>query len=311
MSPKQTDAKEFSVSSESWQGAAAPDGAANPRHALAKGLHVVSTPIGNLGDITLRALETLHGADIVVCEDTRVTGRLLKRFNIATPQMSYHDHNAARVRPRLIERLKQGDIVALVSDAGTPLISDPGYRLVRAAREEGIPVTVAPGASAVLAALAVAGLPTDRFLFAGFLPAKKAQRRKTLGEFAALRASLVFYEAPSRLAAVLADMEAVFGPREAAVARELTKMYEEVRHGTLGELAAHYAELDPPKGELVIVVAPPDADARPDAEALDKALRKALETMSVRDAAAAVAAETGLARRDVYARALAIGRETE
>lgn len=190
------------------------------------------------------------------------------------------------------------------------MISDPGYRLVRAAREEGIPVTMAPGASAVLAALAVAGLPTDRFLFAGFLPVKKAQRRKTLGEFAALRASLVFYEAPSRLAAALVDMEAVLGAREAVVARELTKMHEEVRRGGLAELAAHYAEAGPPKGELVIVVAPPDAAAKPDAQALDDALRKALETMSVRDAAAAVSAETGLARRDVYARALAIGRET-
>lgn len=300
---------DISVSSEPRRKTASPEGGSAGRHkALAKGLHIVSTPIGNLGDITLRALDTLAGADAVVCEDTRVTGRLLKRFNIESPLIAYHDHNAARVRPMLIERLKRGDIVALVSDAGTPLISDPGYRLVSEAAALGIAVTAAPGASAVLAALVLAGLPTDRFLFAGFLPSKAGQRRRVLAELARVPASLIFYEAPPRIAASLADMASVLGDREAAVARELTKLHEEVRRGTLNALAAHYGDAGAPKGELVVVVAPPAKDAPPDAESVDGALRDALASLSVRDAAAAVAAETGLPRRGVYARALAISR---
>jgi 16S rRNA (cytidine1402-2'-O)-methyltransferase len=273
---------------------------------VAPGLHLVATPIGNLDDITLRALATLSRADIVACEDTRVTGRLMRAFNIATPMTAYHDYNAARVLPRLMRRLEGGEIVALVSDAGTPLISDPGYRLVRAAIAAGVAVTALPGASAPLAALVVSGLPTDRFLFAGFLPPRQAARRTALAELANLRATLVFFEAPRRLAATLADMADMLGVREAAVARELTKLHEEIRRGTLAALAAQYRDAAPPKGEAVIVVGPPAEAKAIDDAALDRMLRAALAGMSVRDAAAAVSAETGRARRIVYRRAVAI-----
>lgn len=274
-----------------------------------KGLHVVATPIGNLGDISVRALQTLEGADVIAAEDTRVTAKLLRHFDITTPQTPYHEHNAERVRPALIKRLKQGDIVALVSDAGTPLISDPGYRLVRDAVGEGIKVTTVPGASATLSALVVSGLPTDRFLFAGFLPNKSGARRAALDDLSRVKATLVFFEAGGRLAGSLRDMVGVLGNREAAVARELTKLHEDVRRGNLEDLAAQYEESAAPKGELVIVVGPPAADAAPDDAALDIAIRKAMDTMSVRDAAAAVAGAHGVPRRRVYARALEIAGE--
>jgi len=270
------------------------------------GLHLVATPIGNLDDITLRALATLRRADIVACEDTRVTRRLLQAFAIATPMIAYHDHNAARILPALMRRLEGGEIVALVSDAGTPLVSDPGYRLVRAAIEAGVAVTALPGASATLAALVVSGLPTDRFLFAGFVPPRQAARRAALAELAPVPATLVFFEAPRRLAATLADMVATLGAREAAVARELTKLHEEVRRGTLAALAGHYREAAPPKGEAVIVIGPPAKAAAVDDAALEQLLRSALALMSVRDAVAAVSGETGIARRIVYRRAVAI-----
>jgi len=273
---------------------------------LAAGLYVVATPIGNLGDITLRALEVLRRADLIACEDTRVTATLARRFGLAAERVAYHDHNAETVRPRLLERMAAGRSVALVSDAGTPLVSDPGFKLVRAAREAGIAVTALPGASAALAALMVAGLPTDRFLFAGFLPAKPGQRQKALAELAAVPATLVFFETAPRLGSTLAEMAAALGPREAAVARELTKLHEEVRRGTLAELAAHYAEAGPPKGEIVLVVGPPEAKPSLSAEEVDGRLGAALETMSVGDASAALAAETGLSRRELYARALAL-----
>ena len=213
------------------------DGHASRSPRLAPGLHIVATPIGNLGDITLRALATLAGADLIACEDTRVTRKLLDRYGIATPLTPYHDHNAAKARPALLRRLAEGAAIALVSDAGTPLISDPGFKLVRAAQEAGHPVTALPGASAVLAALAVAGLPTDQFFFAGFLPPKQAARRARIAELARIPATLVLFETGPRLAATLADLAAGLGRREAAVCRELTKLHEEVRRGDLATLA--------------------------------------------------------------------------
>ena len=221
--------------------------------------------------------------------------------------MPYHEHNAARAGPVLLRHLERGQAVALVSDAGTPLISDPGYRLVNACHDAGIPVTVIPGASAPIAALAVSGLPSDRFLFAGFLPVKQAARRKTLKELSAVRATLVLFESPRRLAASLGDMAAVLGHRKAAVARELTKFFEEVRRATLEELADHYREAGPPKGEVVIVVAPPEKSAAAaDVVDIDAQLGAALESLGVRDAAAKVAASTGVSRRELYTRALAL-----
>ena len=311
MSPKQTDSMEFSVSSESWQGANAPGGGANPRHALARGLHVVSTPIGNLGDITLRALETLHGADIVVCEDTRVTGRLLKRFNIATPQMSYHDHNAARVRPKLIERLKQGDIVALVSDAGTPLISDPGYRLVRHVQEQGFAVRPVPGACAAIAALSVCGLATDRFLFEGFLPARDGARSNRLAKLAGETVTLIFYEAPHRVQACLQSMVEVFGgEREAVLAREITKTFETIRRGSLAELAAFVAGDDnQQKGEIVLVVAGRQKSEQAIEADVAALLLRLAEELPAKRAAAVVADCTGLRKKQLYQHLLDLRRE--
>jgi 16S rRNA (cytidine1402-2'-O)-methyltransferase len=276
---------------------------------LAGGLYLVATPIGNLADITLRALDILARADAIACEDTRVTGKLLHLHGIDRrgPLIAYHEHNAERVRPALIKRLRLGEAVALVSDAGTPVLSDPGFRLVRAAIEAGLPVTAVPGPAAPVAAVILSGLPVDRVLFAGFLPARRAARRATLAELAAVPASLVFFESPRRLPAALADMIDLLGPRPAAVARELTKLYEEVRREPLDVLAAHYAAVGPPRGEVVVVVGPP-GQAATDEAALDRRLAAALERSSVRDAAAEVAAATGLPRRRVYARALELER---
>ncbi|MDH3235926.1 MAG: 16S rRNA (cytidine(1402)-2'-O)-methyltransferase [Alphaproteobacteria bacterium] len=270
---------------------------------LTPGLYLVATPIGNLRDITLRALDVLGAADVIACEDTRVTARLLTNYGISTPTIPYHDHNAARARPAIVKRVAEGQAVALVSDAGTPLISDPGLKLVRACAEAGLAVVAIPGPSAALAGLAVAGLPTDRFLFAGFLPAKSAGRRRVLEELAAVPATLVFYETANRLPAALADMADVLGPRPAAVARELTKLYEEIARGDLAELAARYGEAGPPKGEVVVVVGPPEV-AEIAGEVVDKRLTTALMRLSVRDAATEVADELGLPRRQLYERAL-------
>ncbi len=301
-------AKPSGASDSSEEREPSPQGSgAPPPSKLAPGLYLTATPIGNLADITLRALEVLGAADVIACEDTRVTGRLLARYGIRTPMLSYHEHNAARVRPRLLERLGRGEAVALVSDAGTPLVSDPGYRLVRAAIEAGVQITAVPGPTSVIAALSLAGLPTDRFFFAGFLPPRAAARRRALGELTAVEATLVFLESPRRLAASLADMVAVLGPRAAAVARELTKRFEEVRRASLAELARHYADAGPPKGEVVVVVGPARRAAAEPAE-VDAMLRRALETMSSRDAAAEVAAASGLSRRLVYARTLALAK---
>jgi 16S rRNA (cytidine1402-2'-O)-methyltransferase len=281
-------------------------GAAVPASPLAPGLYVVATPIGNLADVTLRALAILAGADAILAEDTRVSRTLLARYSIDTPLSPYHEHNAAEARPRALRRMSEGQALALISDAGTPLISDPGYRLVAEAVAMGLPVTTAPGASAALAALCVAGLPTDRFFFEGFLPPRSAARRQRINALAAIPGTLVFYEAPSRLAATLADLALELGRRPAAVARELTKLHEEVRRGPLDALAADYAAADEPKGEIVILVgaAPPRETVSEDA--LNVEIVEALLTLSVKDAAAAVAARHGLPRRQVYARALAI-----
>ncbi len=270
---------------------------------LAPGLYVVATPIGNLGDMTLRGLATLAAADLIACEDTRVTRVLTGRYGIATPLTAYHDHNAERQRPKLLALLAEGKAVALVSDAGTPLVSDPGYRLVVEAAAAGHAVVPVPGASAVMAGLVASGLATDSFLFAGFLPPKAAGRRKRLAALATVPATLVFFESPQRVAATLADMADVLGARDAAVARELTKAFETVRRGTLAELAATFAGEPAPRGEIVILVGPP-GEAAPDADAADRLLGELLKTRSVKEATAEAAAATGLPRRDLYRRAL-------
>ncbi|MFO1101951.1 MAG: 16S rRNA (cytidine(1402)-2'-O)-methyltransferase [Methylocystis sp.] len=272
---------------------------------IAPGLHLVATPIGNLKDISFRALSTLAAADAVIAEDTRVTKNLLAHYGISTPLVAYHEHNARVIRPHLLARLEAGAKLALVSDAGTPLVSDPGFRLVQEALEKGIHVTSVPGPSAVLAALVVAGLPTDRFFFEGFLPHKSGPRRARLAELAHIPGTLVFFESPRRLVETLADCAAVLGKRNAAIARELTKMFESVRRGTLDELAVALAEQEPPKGEIVLLVAPPGADAaQASAADLDARIEEALAAHSVKDAASVVSAATGQPRRQVYARAL-------
>ncbi|MGD9539605.1 16S rRNA (cytidine(1402)-2'-O)-methyltransferase [Methylocystis sp.] len=269
------------------------------------GLHLVATPIGNLKDISFRALSTLAAADAVVAEDTRVTKTLLAHYGISTPLVAYHEHNARVIRPHLLARLEAGAKLALVSDAGTPLVSDPGFRLVQEALEKGVHVTSVPGPSAVLAALVVAGLPTDRFFFEGFLPHKSGPRRARLAELAHIPGTLVFFESPRRLLETLADCAAVLGKRDAAIARELTKMYESVRRGPLDELAAALAEEEPPKGEIVLLVAPPGTDAaQASAADLDAKIEEALTAHSLKDAASVVSAATGQPRRQVYARAL-------
>jgi len=275
--------------------------------ALEPGLYVVATPIGNLSDVTLRALSVLASADLVLCEDTRVTRRLLDHYGLKPSLLAYHEHNAAALRPRVLARLETGAAVALVSDAGTPLISDPGYKLVEAAIAAGHRVFPIPGASALLAALVAAGLPTDRFLFDGFLPAKAGQRKTRVAELATIPATLILYESGPRLAASLADLATALGERPAAVCRELTKTFEEVRRGTLDALAAHYGEAGPPKGEIVIVIGPPGGEAPTvSADTLDAKLNAALTRLSLKDAVEAVTSETGLKRRDVYQRALAL-----
>ncbi|NQV57390.1 MAG: 16S rRNA (cytidine(1402)-2'-O)-methyltransferase [Rhodospirillales bacterium] len=280
------------------------DGSKRRENNLQPGLYLVATPIGNAADLSLRAIRILSAVDIIAAEDTRVTGQLLKMHGIEASMVPYHDHNAEGQRPKLIERIKNGEMVALVSDAGTPAIADPGYKLVRDAIENGLAVTSAPGANAGLTALILSGLPTDRFLFEGYLPNRAAARRKILEELSAIPATLIFYESAKRLAASLSDMAHVLGGRSGAVARELTKLYEEVRRGNLIDLAAHYAQAGAPKGEIVIVVARPGEAPAPAGEALDQIILAALKENRIRDAATIVAAETGFPRRDIYNRAL-------
>lgn len=270
------------------------------------GLYIVATPIGNLGDITPRAAALLARADVIAAEDTRVTAKLLSHLGLRVPMTPYHDHSDERARAALVARMET-DVVALVSDAGTPLISDPGYKLVRDARAAGRRVTTLPGPCAAIAAITLSGLPSDRFLFAGFLPSKAKARGEAIAELAGLRATLVFYESGPRLAATLAALAEGLGNRAAAVAREISKLYEECVAGSLGELAARYADV-PPKGEIVVMVAPPADDAVEEADdaAVDDALRAALADQPVAKAAKAVAKRYGLDRHAVYARALAL-----
>jgi 16S rRNA (cytidine1402-2'-O)-methyltransferase len=272
---------------------------------LAPGLYIVATPIGNLGDLSPRAAATLAAADLVLAEDKRVTAKLLRLLGAKTPMRAYHDHSTDSERDSIVARLG-GEAIALVSDAGTPLISDPGYKLVRAAIAAGHAVITLPGPCAAVAALTLAGLPTDRFLFAGFLPAKAKARADAIAEIASVRASLVFYESGPRLGDSLAALAAGLGPRDAAVAREISKLHEECVTGTLAELAERYAD-SPPKGEIVIVVGPPPEAEPASDDALDSALMEALTSESPSRAAALVAEALGVPRKRAYARALELG----
>jgi 16S rRNA (cytidine1402-2'-O)-methyltransferase len=273
---------------------------------LPPGLYIVATPIGNLGDMTSRAAETLRRVDYILAEDKRVTAKLLAHVGARAPMTAYHDHSDEKLRDRIL-----GDLgsraVALVSDAGTPLISDPGYKLVRAARKAGLAVHTLPGPCAAVAALTLAGLPTDRFLFLGFLPAKAKARTESIAEIASIRASLVLYESGPRLAESLADLRDELGEREAAVIREISKLHEETATGTLVQLAERYSQM-PPKGEIVIVIGPPPERKEASDEELDEALRGALLEMSPSRAAADVATSLGVPRKRAYARALELGR---
>jgi len=269
--------------------------------ALQPGLYIVATPIGNLSDLSPRAAHILAHSDLIAAEDSRVTAKLLRHIGAKRPMLAYHDHNAERVRPGLIARMAR-EAIALVSDAGTPLISDPGYKLVRDARAAGIAVTTIPGPSAVIAALTLAGLPTDRFAFFGFLPAKAGARKAAVAEAAAFKGTLAFYESGPRLAATLAALHEGLGDREAAVAREISKRFEETVTGSLASLAARYAQA-PPKGEIVIVVGPPAAAEAAGADEIDAALRDALVRLSPSRAAAEVAQRLGIPRRAAYERA--------
>jgi len=273
------------------------------------GLHLVATPIGNLGDITLRALETLAGVDAIACEDTRITRRLTERYAIAARLTPYHEHNAAQARPRLLDRLAQGDAIALVSDAGTPLISDPGFKLVREACAAGHRVTAVPGPSSVLTALSVAALPTNRFFFEGFLPPKPAARRARLSELARIEATLVLFESASRVQDTLADLAALFGERDAAICRELTKLHEEISRAPLPQLAESAASLQT-RGEFVLVIAPPKSAPAMTADALDDLLRNRLSHDSVKDAVAHASELSGRPRREIYARALELAKNS-
>lgn len=269
------------------------------------GLYLVATPIGNLGDITLRALEALKQCELIACEDTRVSARLLSHYGISRPLVSYNDHNAAARRPQIMQALRSGKKVALVSDAGTPLISDPGYKLVQEAIAAGIHVTTLPGPSSVLSALCLSGLPSDRFFFAGFLPAKKEACKKEIASLSRIPSTLIFFESAKRLSQTLPALAAGLGDRQAAVVREITKLYEETRRGTLGALAAHYEAQGEPKGEVVIVVAPPAEEAASEAD-IETSLRTLLESHSVKEAAAILAEQTGKPRKELYALALSL-----
>ena len=282
------------------------DESASPAAPLPPGLYIVATPIGNLGDITLRAVDILSRCDVVACEDTRVAGKLLQHLGLHRPLLRHDDHASERDRAQLVGTL-QARAVALVSDAGMPLVSDPGYRLVRDARAAGAMVTVVPGPSAPLAALALSGLPNDRFLFAGFLPVKDGARAQVLAELSGVRATLIFFESAPRLTKSLAAIADALPGREVAVARELTKLFEECRSGTPADLLAHYSA-HPPKGEIVLLIGPP-GETVPDAAAAEAMLRELLATEKPSQAAAQVAKTTGLDRKALYARALELKGE--
>jgi 16S rRNA (cytidine1402-2'-O)-methyltransferase len=273
---------------------------------LAPGLHVTSTPIGHLADISLRAINALAAADAILCEDTRVTGKLLQRYGISTRLVPYHDHNAAKLRPRILADLEAGKALVLVSDAGTPLVSDPGFKLARAVIEAGLPLHVIPGASAPLAALVLSGLPSDRFMFCGFLPEKQGERRRLLAELKAVPATLLFFESARRIEAALADIAETLGPRSVAVTRELTKLYEEALRGPADDVARRLSERETIKGEITLLVAPPLKDAPPAPETIDEALREAAAAMPAGKAAAEVAQRFGLAKKELYDRLLVL-----
>jgi 16S rRNA (cytidine1402-2'-O)-methyltransferase len=273
---------------------------------IAPGLYVVATPIGNLGDITLRALSTLAAADTVLCEDTRTSGTLMARFAIRARLAPYHEHNAKEVRPQILERLKQGATIALISDAGMPLVSDPGYRLVKEAVEMGIPVTACPGPSAVLTGLALSGLPTDRFLFGGFVPQKQGERKRLFEAFAKLRATLIFFESPHRIVDTLQDIAEAFPARPVAVTRELTKLHEEVLRGTAANVAADLQSRAAVKGEITLLIGPPEEEeGAVSEEDLDAAIAAALASMPASKAASEIAKRFNLNRSDIYQRILA------
>ena len=277
----------------------------SPELNLASGLYVVATPIGNLRDITLRALDVLRSADMILAEDTRQTRKLLGAYDIKTPLKAYHDHNAAKRVPRIVKEIEAGSSIALVSDAGTPLVSDPGFKLVRGCAQAGLDIFPLPGASAVLAGLVKSGLPSDRFMFAGFLPPKTAARKTALEALVSVKATLIFFETGPRIKSSLADMAQVFGAREAVLTRELTKRYEEVRRGSFEELIQSCA-LAPPKGELVVLISPPTGDdIWPEATVI-AALSSLLGEMGLKRASTEVAEQSGWAKRDVYQLALSL-----
>jgi len=273
--------------------------------AITPGLYLVSTPIGNLGDMTLRGLDTLARADLVVCEDTRVSGKLLQYFGLSKKLLSYNDHNAGQQRPKIIKALKEKQVVALVSDAGTPLINDPGYKLVQDCQKEKLPVSAVPGANAPLTALQLSGLPSDQFCFLGFLPAKSAARKNVLKSWRAVPATLIAFETGARLIKSLADIAEVLPEREVAVTRELTKLHEEVRRGAAQSLLEEYEGAGAPKGEIVLVLGPPELSDVSDEAVRDK-LEAALISMKTKEAAAFVAEETGRPKAEIYDMALAI-----
>lgn len=275
---------------------------------LRPGLTLLATPIGNARDVTLRTLDALRDADVLACEDTRMARRLMDMHGIALgsrPLIAYHEHNAAQATPRLLEFIAEGARVVYLSDAGTPIVADPGYRLAKAVIEAGGGLSATPGPCAAIMALTLSGLPSDRFTFGGFSPSRSGQRQTFFREFIGAPGTLIFYESPRRLAASLGDMKTVFGARDAAVARELSKTFEEVRRGSLSELSDHYAEAGAPKGEVVVLIGPAEL-APPTEEALDEALHKALADMSLKDAARSVSEALGLPRKQVYERALAL-----
>ena len=277
---------------------------------LQPGLYVTATPIGNLKDITFRAVDVLRQADVILCEDKRVTAKLCQAYEIKTPLSAYHDHNGEIVRPKILDRLRNDQAIAIVSDAGTPLISDPGYKLVKEARDQGFAIFTVPGPCAAIAGLSIAGAPTDQFMFAGFLPPKAHARRKTLMELNSVGGTLIFYETGPRLTEALADVEDALGNRKVAIARELTKLHEELRNGTARELCTHYKEFGPPRGEIVLIVYPPEEESWSD-EQISQLLTGLLTDHSVKDAASMAAEETGMARKVLYKLALDLKKHDE
>jgi len=273
------------------------------------GLYLVATPIGNLSDMGQRALDILRTADVIACEDRRVTTKLLDHYDIKKPLISYHEHNADRAGPDVIKRLQQSQMVALVSDAGTPLLSDPGYKLVQSCIDAHIHLSAIPGPSSILMALVLSGLPTDRFYFHGFLPSKTTARQKALFKLVPVPGSLVFLESPKRLAKSLADIDQVLGSRQCAVSRELTKLYEDVKRGSVSELAGYYSETGPPKGEITIVVGPATKTTNISDAEIDQALKDAFRTLSTRDAVRQVTSQFGLRKKTVYQRALLLEKQ--